>query len=97
MQRIDCESLVLRDTNDERVADISDLLVGDVQDDGGKRYRDLTLMIRISPGVQPGKPLRIFDTTTWQTLFSFVSNRIHFQIRGECFQRIDARVILDAP
>lgn len=94
MQRIDCQSLVLRDTNDERVAEISDLLVGDVQDDGGTRYRDLTLTVPISPGVQPGKPLRIFDTTSWQTIFSFVSRRIHFQIQGECFQRIDARVLL---
>ncbi len=92
MHRLNCESLVLRDESDQEIADVSDLLVGDIEDCRGSRFRNLTLTVPISPGVQPGATLRVFDTSTWRTVFSFVSNRIHVQIRGECFQRVDARV-----
>lgn len=96
MQRIDTDSLVLQDDNDERIARVSDLLVSDLQDSAEGKYRDLTLTVPISPGVQPGRTLNVFNTESWQTMFTFVSDRIHFQIKGECFQRIDARAYIDA-
>ncbi|MFK7819978.1 MAG: hypothetical protein AB8G99_14745 [Planctomycetaceae bacterium] len=96
MQRIDTDSLVLQDDNDERIARVSDLLVGDLQHSSDGKYRDLTLTVPISPGVQLGRTLNVFNTESWQTVFTFVSDRIHFQIQGECFQRIDARAYVEA-
>ena len=95
MEHIDCRSLVLRDDEDNEITDVSDLLVGPVLDHQGDKYRDITLTVPLNHQVQPGKKLSIFNTSTWSTVFSFVSNRIHFQISGECFQRIDARAAVD--
>lgn len=96
MQRIESDSLFLHDADDERIAHVTDLLVGDLQSSPDGKYRDLTLTVPITPGVQPGRTLNVFNSKSYQTIFTFVSNRIHTQIKGECFQRIDARVYLEA-
>ena len=97
MQRIECSSLVLIGESGAKVSDIADLLVGDLVDDDGLKYQDLTMTTPLSLSVRPGNRLAVFDTAKKQQLCSFVVEGITTQVEGEQFLTINGRNYIAFP